>query len=229
MPYRRPIKEHEVTSAENSLKLHNYNKKNQKTSPTPSFPLFSEEEISNASNKNQFPTFSLKSDLEMFKTIAHRIESEDVSNFTKLAKFEKMTIDEFCKYFDLYYLDNNLFSDYISKLKNRYFIYVFFEIIDEIKYSNKHINYYVSIHEKKRIVDPYNKTLDILMELKDYFTEDAMKGCNELSYIINNILVTTKKDYQQSLKKSWLLKLENIGLSYTKSIHLIKDLKEFIS
>ncbi len=119
-------------------------------------------------------------------------------------------------------------SDYIKLLQNRYYVYIFLEIIYDCRAYRKKLKLFYKIHEKKKKKKKYLNALKTLWEI-EYLLSEELKDClGRVEDILNENITISKKDYQKKIKVSIVQKLKKNGLTDTASNKFYKDLKNTI-
>ena len=116
---------------------------------------------------------------------------------------------------------------YIKDLENKYYSYIFLEIIDEYKaytsYTDKLPNF--NNINKNRVKPTLLKALDTIKELNNYFDTETIKSIDKIEYIIYNFSDVSKSDYESIFKSTIKLKLKNIGIKSKKTDQFYTDMR----
>ncbi len=179
--------------------------------------------------KYQLPTFNIRFSLsksrKIRKIILHSKESKIFFDASDVVAYYKSIDDR--RFYEI--LNIGSLSEYLKFLQNKYFVYIFLEIINDYKSSTKNSHLFFKIHDKKARIEKYTHALETLNEISNLFNKNIIDTLDEVENIIINYTDISEKKYNNIIKESIMLKLKNHGLSNTASKNFYKDLKTFIS
>ncbi len=130
-------------------------------------------------------------------------------------------IDEY-DFFDM--LSIGGLDKYIKFLQNRYYVYIFLEIIHDYKKMINHLDLFYIMHDPAKKKQKYLNAINRLWEIEYLFPEELKNNLGRLEDILNENITISKSDYQQKIKKLIVQKLKKNGLSYTTANNFYKDL-----
>ncbi len=136
-----------------------------------------------------------------------------------IKKYDNLNKDDF-----LFMLPVSPLTDYIDDLSNRYYFYIFLEIVEEYNLHKQVEEKTPQIKDKNKRNTKYMNALNTLKELNDYYSENIENSLIEIEEIISEFISISRAEYEKVFKKTILEKLENYGLSHTKAKQFYTDL-----
>lgn len=136
-----------------------------------------------------------------------------------IIQYEQMEEKDF---FDLVSIGG--LDTYIKFLQNRYYVYIFLEIIHDYKTHIKKLDLFYTFKNKKRKPNKYLNAIKTLREIEYLLPEELKDSLGRVEDIFNENITISKKDYQQKIEKMSVQKLEKNGFSNTNANTFYKDL-----
>ncbi len=116
--------------------------------------------------------------------------------------------------------------DYYRKfLQNRYYMYIFLEIIYEYKTHIKKLHLFYTHKNKKRKKPICLTAIKTLWEIEYLLSDELKDNLGRIEDILNENMEISQKDYEQKIKKMIVTKLKKNGLSNTSATNFYKNLK----
>ena len=135
-------------------------------------------------------------------------------------QYEEMREGDF---FDL--LSVGTLTSYIRFLQNRYYVYIFLEIIYEYKTYTKKLDLFYTIKDKNKKKQKYLNAIKTLWEIEYLLPEELKDSLGRVEDILNENITISKNIYQQKIKYFIVQKLKKSALSDTTANDFYKDLK----
>ena len=102
-------------------------------------------------------------------------------------------------FFDL--LSVGTLTSYIRFLQNRYYVYIFLEIIYEYKTYTKKLDLFYTIKDKNKKKQKYLNAIKTLWEIEYLLPEELKDSLGRVEDILNENITISKLDYRKTIKE----------------------------